>query len=269
MSFSYKETRFDGKKLIYRVIGSGKPVILIHGFGETGEVWNNQAVFLSASFRVIIPDLPGSGRSEAVGDMSMENLAESIHTIIHEEDIHACPVIGHSMGGYVALALAESYYNHVSALGLFHSTTYADSEEKKETRRKGIGFVRQHGAFEFLQSTSPNLFSKHTKEGSPALVKTFIEGLRSFEAGSLIAYYEGMMARPDRTDVLRDLSVPVLFVIGEYDAAVSPDDSLQQSYIPAISYVHLLKNSAHMGMLEETDISNAILKEFLDGVKLK
>lgn len=267
MSFNYKEIKFDGKKLFYRVTGSGKPVILVHGFGETSDVWDKQAAFLSGSFRLLIPDLPGSGRSEAVEDMSMENLAESIHAIIHEEDIHACPVIGHSMGGYVALALAESYYNHVSALGLFHSSAYADSEEKKETRRKGIGFIRQHGAFEFLQSTSPNLFSKRTKEDSPELVKTFIEGLRSFRPESLIAYYEGMMARPDRTAVLRQLNAPMLFVIGEYDVAVSPDDSLQQSYIPAISYVHLLKHSAHMGMLEETDISNAILKEFLDGVK--
>ncbi|MCG2614161.1 alpha/beta hydrolase [Terrimonas sp. NA20] len=267
MSFSSKEIKFGGKKFFYRVTGSGKPVILIHGFGETGEVWNEQAAFLSGSYRIIIPDLPGSGRSEAVEDMSMENLAEAVHAIIHEEDIHACPVIGHSMGGYVALALAESYYNHVSALGLFHSTTYADSEEKKETRRKGIGFIRDHGVFEFLQSTSPNLFSRHTKERSPELVRAFIEGLRGFEPASLIAYYEGMMARPDRTAVLRNLHVPMLFVIGEYDAAVSPDDSLQQSYIPAISYVHMLKHSAHMGMLEEKDISNAILKEFLDGVK--
>jgi pimeloyl-ACP methyl ester carboxylesterase len=268
MSFSSKEIKFEGKKLFYRVIGAGNPVILIHGFGETGEVWNDQASFLSASYRVIIPDLPGSGRSEAVADLSMENLAESIHSIIHEEEIEACPVIGHSMGGYIALALAESYYNHVNALGLFHSTTYADSEEKKETRHKGIGFIKQHGVSEFLQSTSPNLFSKHTKERSPELVKTFIDGLRSsFEPGSLIGYYEGMMARPDRTSVLRNLHAPMLFVIGEYDVAVSPDDALQQSYIPATSYVHLLKHSAHMGMLEEKDISNAILKEFLDGVK--
>ncbi|MET0462087.1 MAG: alpha/beta hydrolase [Chitinophagaceae bacterium] len=267
MSSNSKQIDFNGKKLFYRIIGTGKPVILIHGFGETGEVWNQQADFLSGSYRILIPDLPGSGRSEAVEDMSMENLAESVHAIIHEEEIDACPVIGHSMGGYVALALAEKYYNHISALGLFHSSAYADSAEKKETRRKGIGFIRQHGAFEFFQSTSPNLFSKHTKEHSPELVKTFIDSLQSFEPGPLIAYYEGMMARPDRTSVLRNLQVPMLFVIGEFDAAVSPDDSLQQSYIPSVSYVHLLKHSAHMGMLEEKDISNAILKEFLGGVK--
>ena len=154
-----KKIIFEGKKLFYRVKGQGKPVILIHGFGETGNVWDQQVAYLSGYFRLIVPDLPGSSSSETPADLSMENLAEAIHAIIHEEDIDACPVIGHSMGGYVALALTEHYYNHVSALGLFHSTAYADTEEKKATRRKGIDFIRQHGAFEFLQTSSPNLFS--------------------------------------------------------------------------------------------------------------
>ena len=122
-----KQTLIGGKKLFYRVTGTGKPVILVHGFGETGAVWDQQVDHLQTSWQLIVPDLPGSGLSDEIPDMSMEGLAEAIHAIIHEEEIDACPVIGHSMGGYIALALAENYPNHVSSLGLFHSTAFADS----------------------------------------------------------------------------------------------------------------------------------------------
>jgi len=258
-----KEIVFEGKKLFYRINGSGKPVILLHGFGETGNVWDHQVAYLSSSFKLIVPDLPGSGSSEMPDDLSMENLAEAIHAIIHEENIDACPVIGHSMGGYVALALTAHYYNHVSALGLFHSTAYADTDEKKTTRRKGIDFIRQHGAFDFLQTSSPNLFSPHTKETNPALIKTFIDGLSSFTPDALTGYYEGMIERPDRTDVLTGTHSPVLFVIGEHDNAISPKDVLKQVHLPDRSFIHVLKQSGHMGMLEEKEKSNELLKEFL------
>ena len=147
---------YQNKKILYRISGTGKPVILIHGFGEDGNVWNNQVEFfkdnLSASktgFQLIVPDLPGTGQSAMIDDMSMEGMAEVIHSIIHEENIDSCPVIGHSMGGYILLALMEKYWNHVSAFGLFHSSSFADSEEKIATRRKGIEFIEQNGAAPF------------------------------------------------------------------------------------------------------------------------
>jgi pimeloyl-ACP methyl ester carboxylesterase len=150
---------YQNKKLHYRVYGQGKPVVLVHGFGETNEVWKNQIDYLKEKCRLLVPDLPGSGRSELISDMSVEGLAEPIHEIIHEENIDECTMIGHSMGGYVTLAFAEKYWNHLNAFGLFHSTAFADSEEKKAARRKGIEFINQHGAFEFLKTSIPNLFS--------------------------------------------------------------------------------------------------------------
>ncbi len=258
-----KELIVNGKKLFYRVSGSGKPVILIHGFGETGNVWNRQVAALQSSFRIIVPDLPGSGLSEEIPDMSIEGLAESIHSIIHEENIHACPVIGHSMGGYVSLALAEYYPNHVSALGLFHSTAFADSEEKKATRRKGMDFIRQHGAFEFLQATSPNLFSAKTRAQKPGEVAEFIDNLSNFSPTALVSYYEAMIKRPDRTEVLKDSHLPILFIMGEHDMAVPLQDSLKLCPLPEKAYIHILHESGHMGMLEEPEKSNWILDNFL------
>lgn len=248
---------------MYRVTGSGKPVMLVHGFGEDGEIWNNQVHFLKEKVKLIIPDLPGSGQSEMIEDMSMEGMAEVLHSIIHEEEIERCTVIGHSMGGYILLALAEKYWNHLDAFGLFHSSGYADSEEKKTVRKKGIAFIQEHGAFEFLRTTIPNLFSQQTKDERPELIDKLISSLNNFSADALVSYYEAMMNRPDRTGMLQKALVPVLFIMGKYDNAVPLKDSLEQCHLPEKSYIHILHQSGHMGMLEETEKSNRILEEFL------
>ena len=258
-----KQFQYQNKKIFRRIIGTGKPVILIHGFGEEATVWNHQVEFLKDKYQLIIPDLPGSGQSEMIDDMSMEGMAEVIHSIIKEENITSCPVIGHSMGGYITLALVEKYPESVSAFGLFHSSAFADSEEKKATRRKGIEFIQQYGAFEFLKTATPNLFSPLTKDEQPELIDKQVAGLDNFLPASLVSYYEAMMKRPDRTDILRKATVPVLFIMGKYDAAVPVEDGLKQCHLPGKSYIHILHKSGHMGMLEEPDKSNLVLDKFL------
>lgn len=304
-----KEITIQGKKIFYRVYGHGKPVMLVHGFGETGDVWKNQIEFLKDNFQLIVPDLPGSGQSEMIDDMSMEGMAEVIKKILDKEkptsplqtspqreglanaqsqlledsdrDVNfrlsassqvspkggdlegAASLIGHSMGGYITLAFVEKYPRYLKAFGLFHSTTYADNEEKKGIRKKGIEFIHNHGSFEFLKTTTPNLFSPVFKDRRPEIIDEFIGGLSNFSAPALVSYYEAMMERPDRTDLLKTTNLPVLFVIGEYDNAVPVQDSLKQSHLPEKSYIHILHHSGHMGMLEEETNSNDILKKFL------
>ena len=258
-----KEIQITGKKIYYRIIGEGNPVMLVHGFGEDGTVWKNQVEFLKDKFRIIIPDLPGSGKSELIENSSIEDMAEVLHQIIHEEDIDHCVMIGHSMGGYITLAFAEMYWNHLSAFGLFHSSAYADSKEKITTRQKGIEFINEHGAFAFLKTATPNLFSPLTKAENPGLIDKQINSLDNFSPAALVSYYEAMINRPDRTAILLQATVPVLFIIGKYDNAVPPEDSLQQCHLPEKSYIHMLNRSGHMGMLEEPQQSNQILEKFL------
>lgn len=263
-----KELSYQGHNIFYRVNGEGKTVMLLHGFGETGEVWHQQVEFLKDDFKLIVPDLPGSGGSAIIDDMSMEGLAGAIKAIADEEGIDTgnndvLTMVGHSMGGYITLAFADKYPQYLDAFGLFHSSAYADSDEKRTTRKKGIDFVRQHGAFEFFKTATPNLFSPITKQKNPSLVDSFIESLRNFSSEAVILYYEAMMQRPDRTEILKKTDLPVLFVIGEHDNAVPPQDSLQQSHLPRTSFIHVLKDSGHMGMLEEAEKSGLILKEFI------
>lgn len=258
-----KQVISENKKIFYRSVGTGKPVMLVHGFGEDGSVWNIQVKHLENKFHLIIPDLPGSGRSEMISDMSMEGMAELLHSIIHAENINTCTVIGHSMGGYITLALVENYWNHVNAFSLFHSTAFPDTEEKKETRKKGIEFIKQHGAFEFLKTATLNLFSPNSKSQIPDSINDFISTLKNFSAEALIAYYDAMMARPDRTNILKTTNNPVLFVGGEFDNAVPLNDILKQCHFPERSYIHVYSKSGHMGMMEEPEKTNLILEEFL------
>ena len=279
-----KTLKIENSDIFYRVMGSGMPVLLIHGFGEDGEVWRPLPssstekvvpVFEDESllnkFLFIIPDLPGSGRSAIVKDMSMEGLAEIMKTILDDatgdkatgnETSRAC-VIGHSMGGYIALAFAEKYADRLNGLGLFHSTAYADSAEKKQTRQKGIDFIEEHGAFEFLKTSTPNLFSAKTRDERPKLIAEQLEGLRNFSADALVLYYRAMMQRPDRTAVLSKATVPVLFIMGEQDSAIPMKDMLEQSHLPEKAYIHSLQQSGHLGMLEEAVKANRILKNYI------
>lgn len=266
-----KEITIDGKKIFYCVYGDGRPVMLVHGFGETGDVWINQVGFLKDKFQLIVPDLPGSGQSELIGDMSMEGMAEVLKIILITESSEVPPrgfrearasLIGHSMGGYITMAFVEKYEGLLSSFGLFHSSSFADTEEKKGIRRKGIEFIKEHGAYEFLKIATPNLFSQRSKNELQGLISQFVQGLNNFSPESLVLYYESMIKRPDRTIILKKTSLPVLFVMGEQDNAIPLQDVLKQCHMPENSYIHILHQSGHMGMLEEIDKSNRLLEKF-------
>ena len=261
-----KEILLNRKKFFFRTIGEGPVVMLLHGFGEDGAIWDRQYNIFNG-YQLIIPDLPGSGHSEMTDDMSMEGLATTILDFIDSLSIDRCCMIGHSMGGYVTLAFAEAYANRLNSFGLFHSTAYADPEEKKETRKKGMDFIRKNGAYEFLKTAIPNLYSPSTKEKNPQLIEEQLKASHNFQPEALIRYYQSMIDRPDRTHVLKETKLPVLFILGRHDNAVPFQDVLKQTYLPAISHVHFLENSGHMGMREENDLSNQFLMAFISFIR--
>jgi pimeloyl-ACP methyl ester carboxylesterase len=247
-------------------------VVLVHGFGEDGEIWNRQIEFLKDHYQLIVPDLPGSGKSQMIEDMSMEGMAEAIKAVIDFElpkylrptgEAEKVCIIGHSMGGYITLALAEKYPEILTAFGLFSSSAFADSEEKKAARLKSIEFVKNNGAYEFLKTSIPGLFDEQWSKHHQQEIVGLVERSRQFTPEAIVKYYEAMIARPDRTAVFKTFTGPVLFIIGEHDKAVPFEQSMQQCYLPTQSHVQILRNSAHMGMWEETDKTNAALLQFV------
>jgi pimeloyl-ACP methyl ester carboxylesterase len=266
-----KQLLINGKIIAYSIYGKGKPVLLIHGFAEDNRIWQYQLDALSASYQLIIPDLPGSGSSQLIEDMSMEGMAASIREILIKEVsnpylLSGAVIIGHSMGGYVTLAFAEKYPELTAGFGLFHSTAYEDSEEKKIARQRGIEFIRNHGSYEFLKQAIPNLFSDQFRITRAIEVSKQVEKYKYFSADSLVTYYEKMMQRVDRIELLKKTTKPVLFIAGELDKAVLPEQIFEQCHLPQLSYIHMLRHTAHMGMVEEVEKINNILTSFLDHV---
>jgi pimeloyl-ACP methyl ester carboxylesterase len=266
-----KTVDYNNNLLHYRVTGTGKPVVLLHGFGEDSSIWDNQINFLQDHYQLIIPDLPGSGDSKVENwstvlqkeSLTIEWLADAVKTILTKEQTEPCTLIGHSMGGYITLAFAEKYPELLEKIGLFHSTAFADSAEKIQTRRKSIAFIKEYGSYLFLKQSIPNLFAEKFKTEQASKIETLIDKGKNFAPEALIQYYEAMIKRPDRTAVLKNWQKPVLFLLGKFDPAAPLQDCLQQVHLPAISHVHILQNSAHMGMWEETLKANEALAHFL------
>ncbi len=261
-----KQFLFRNKKIFYQVGGSGMPVMLVHGFAEDHDVWKYQFKKLAERFFVIAPDLPGSGKSEALeAGVSLDDYADALKGIAEKEIGHgnSFAMIGHSMGGYITLAFADRYPDKLNMFGLFSSTAYPDDDAKKEARKKGIGFIKNNGVGLFIETTTPNLFCDKTKNKRPQLTRKLITKYKEFFAGSLIQYYNAMMKRPDRIHVLHSFTKPVLFIIGKGDQLIPLNTALQQTFMPSVSFVTILQNAGHMGMWEEKKKSLLALEEFL------
>ena len=263
-----KVIQYNNAALAYCVYGDGPVVMLLHGFAETSAVWKNQVSFLSECFRVILPDLPGSGNSEMFSSkgshLSIDELADSIHSILVNENIDKLVLLGHSMGGYVTLAFAEKYAEKLKAFGLVNSTAFADSDEKKQNRLRGIDIMEDYGGYAFIKNTTPNLFSEAFKANNVEVVNELIEEGRQFETKNLQQYYFAMMERTDKTQLLKNNKLSVLFVMGTEDVAAPLSDVLKQATFCEIAYIHIITGTGHMSMLEKPDELNRILKNFVN-----
>lgn len=244
---------YRGNQVSYTILGNGvESIMLIHGFGEDGEIWLHQIEELSKHYTIIIPDLPGSGLSAYNGALeSIEDFAEVLKALMDDANLNETVMLGHSMGGYITLAFAEKYAEKLKGFGLIHSTAFADSEEKKGVRLRGIEAIEQYGAFAFLKNTIPNLFGAEFKMDHKQQVDELIARSAQFSISALRQYYTIMMQRKDRCAVLQKSSIPILFVIGSEDIASPPTDVFKQVHLPHNSQVVFYESTGHMGMWEQ------------------
>jgi pimeloyl-ACP methyl ester carboxylesterase len=262
-----KNLLYRGESITYELRGKGLPVVLLHGFMEDRQIWYDVLQGIENKYQWILPDLPGSGQSPfnpALKDLT--DFAECISAILEQEGISKTVLIGHSMGGYISLAFAKKNSDKISALGLFHSSSYADTGEKKESRNKNIRFIEKNGSRPFLAEAIPGLFSDNFKSGNREIIEKLVNRYANFKPESLVLYLEAMKRRPPTTEVLTMITKPVLYIMGEEDKAVPIRDGLQQCHLPRISYIHILTHSAHMGMIEESNLCNVILDRFLEHI---
>ena len=251
----------------YVKVGKGFPIVLLHGFAEDHHIWQAQIDFLQQHFLLLVPDLPGSGMSALPAEeMSMELLADFVHEILLQEKIEQTILIGHSMGGYAAMAFMERHHTFLKGLVLFHSSAFEDDEERKKNRRKSIKLLQNNGKDVFLKAMIPNLYAASFKEKHPELLTQHLTMADAISSASLQAYYLAMINRPSRINLLQHTKMPIQFVIGVEDNAVPLAASLKQCHLPQIADVQILQGVGHTGMIEDKSRVNSILNSFCNYV---
>lgn len=249
---------WDG--MYYEVKGSGPAMVLLHGYCDDHSIWKYIEGELEKHYTLIMPDMPGFGKSEICEPQTVETMAEAVKSIIDAEHITEVVMIGHSMGGYITLAFAEKYPQYLKGVGLFHSNAIADTDEKKENRNKTIEFVKQNGVEPFARTFVPNLFAPNFSNDE--LRDETFNKANSCTANAVIETAKALRDRPDRKKVLADLACPVLFLAGKQDAIIPYSLVLTLAHIPHFSALEVLDKSGHMGMLEQPAESIAALTKF-------
>ncbi len=180
----YKSITYHHSTLSYQKSGMGKALVLLHGFGEDGHVWDQQKAILEQSMMVIIPDIPGTGKSERWNEEGIEiaDYAKAILAILDAEAISTCCLLGHSMGGYITLAFAELFPERLEAFGLIHSTAYADSNEKKANRLKAVELIEAYGLEHFCAIPFLPCFLQHLKKQHPIKCRLRLSKLNTLTA---------------------------------------------------------------------------------------
>jgi pimeloyl-ACP methyl ester carboxylesterase len=235
-----------------------KAVVLLHGFGEDASVWSGFVPFLQKSFLIFTPDYA------RLSDLTtMDDYAEFVHTLLVTEGVERCTVIGHSMGGYIALAFAEKYPEMITGLGLFHSTAYQDSDERKALRTKNVEFLGKFGTEFFIKNFTPNLYAEEFANSNPEVIKKHIAYSSNLPVDALIVAMEAMRVRPDRQHIIKDATYPVMYIVGKKDKSISPEDALAQIALRKNVASLILDNVGHMGMVEEPEECIRFVKKFL------
>lgn len=248
------------EEIFFRKLGKGRPLILIHGFCETHAIWDGLAEHLAETFEVFSLDLPGFGQSQLPPlPFTLKAIAQRLLGWIAQEKIGQPFVVGHSLGGYVTLAMAELAAEKMSGFCLFHSTPHPDSEEKRINRNRVIEFVKANGVAPFVDTFVPGLFFDKKHPAIPAVDKI----ARATSREALLAYTAAMRDRPSSIRVLEKFEKPVLILAGDKDTVISLESVEEYGRRVKNGRLEIIHDAGHMAMFEQPSPVRSILADFL------
>ena len=254
---TYKNT-----KISFSDSGSGDAIILLHGFLENSSMWDFCIPEMTKTNRVVAIDLLGHGKSECLGYIhTMEDQADMVFAVLQHLKIKKATLIGHSMGGYIALAFAELYPESLKSLVLINSTSFNDSPDRKKNRERAIKMVKKDYTT-FVRLSIANLFSE---ENCGILINeienTKLEALKTPLQG-IIAAQEGMKIRKNRQLILQSLKIPTLLILSKKDPVLDYQENIRQIENTNIELVTF--NDGHMSHIENREQLLAILLKFVN-----
>lgn len=256
-----------GTAIRYADFGKGsQAVVLLHGYLESLEIWEKFGGMLGKQFRVLEIDLPGHGWSDwaARETITVDYMADCVAAVLEKANVKSATIVGHSMGGYVALALAQRHPRLIEGLVLFHSTPNGDSPEKCEDRLREIAAI-EAGKKELLSTINPGRgFAPANLKRCQETIDELSQQIMLTDDTAIIATLKGLMEREDRNDFFDTVTYPTLMIFGKNDNYIPVEAAKAMAERHPKSQVAWLEKSGHMGFIEEPDFSFAILKEFLE-----
>ena len=229
-------------------IGKGNTVVLLHGFLENSSMWQEVAQELSKKNRIICIDLLGHGQTENLGYIhSMEDQALMVKAVLNHFKLRKYVVVGHSMGGYVALAFAKLFPSAIKGLCLMNSTALPDSEERKLNRDRAIKAVKQNPKT-LIRLAIPLLFYKKNREVYFKEIEQITQEALQLSPQGIIAALEGMKIRKNQTSIYKTASFPIQMIIGKQDPALDYDSLISQTKNTKVKVIEF--PDGHMSHIE-------------------
>jgi len=261
-----KAISYGGTSLVFADNGKGNPEVLLHGYLESQETWYSFAEKLKKNgHRVITLDLPGHGLSGVASEEhSMDFQAGAVLAVLNDIKLEKCVLVGHSMGGYVALAFAKNYSERLAGLCLFHSTPNSDSDEKRANRDREIELVKAGRVELIAKANIPMAFARENHKKLEEQIEEATLIAMETEPNGIIACLRGMQSRPDTNDMLGKLQLPVLLIFGKKDAYISEEVAQAMAQHFPQHQTALLENSGHMGFMEEEAKSVELIAGIVD-----
>ncbi|WP_185858434.1 alpha/beta fold hydrolase [Blattabacterium cuenoti] len=256
-------------KINLKIEGIGIPIVLLHGFMESLEVWNFiYHSSISNKYRVISIDFPGHGKScfsfSRKQIFTMEENAKIVKEILDKENIQKAIFVGHSMGGYIAIALAEKYPEIFLGLCFLHSTAESDSLKKKKQRIQSIQLAKNN--YPLFISTSINKLFNPKKISFFQKEITYIKKIAyNLSIDSIISFLKGMSIRKDRKFLIQNTIFPKLYIIGLYDLILDEKKIREEAKNGnKTDFVEI--DTGHMGHIEKPKEIIKILENFISSI---
>lgn len=251
----------------YHKQGKGKTVVLLHGYLESLDIFSNFSERLSQNYQIISLDLPGHGKSEFKKNIhNIEEMAKAVFQLTQHLQLTKINLIGHSMGGYVSLAFAELFPEKLESICLLHSSPNADTEEKKANRKREIELIQKGKKELICKSSIPNTFSNSNQEKFQNKINEIVNSACKTKDEGIVVALSAMMNRIDRNELLLNLTIPKLSIIGKLDNFIPFESGIQIANRNKMQTI-ILEHSGHMGFIEEEEKCFEQLHHFLSSFK--
>jgi 3-oxoadipate enol-lactonase len=260
-----RQVKSGDAEIVYRVLGQGPPVVLLHPFPANHEFWLPVAQVLGARYRIVLPDLRGHGDSGVgEGPASMAKHAGDIARVMDDADIGRAPLIGVSIGGYALFEFWRRNRGRVAALGLCNTKAPADSAEARAGRLQAANDVLERGTEPFFEGMIPRLLGKTTREARPDLVEGALRMMRKMSPEDVAQVQRGMAERPDSMDTLNTINVATLLVTGDEDILTGVNEAeLMRQHISG-SQLRVIPKAGHYSPWEQPEEAGKLLRGFLE-----